>query len=91
MLDLSTSHVPGPYPDWGAARVESHKFGWILFLTSSVEEAHLPCPEWLKSIVKYALDNDCVLVNFDQDGDVCEVSDLETLAGTKTGFKTYNW
>jgi hypothetical protein len=91
MLDLSTAHVPGPEPDWGAARAEEHTFGWVLFLTESVEEAHLPCPEWLKPIVAFALANECVLINFDQDGDVYEVSDLETLAGTKTGFKTYNW
>jgi hypothetical protein len=91
MLDLSTAHMPGPNPDWGGARAESHAFGWILFLSDRDDEAHLPCPEWLKPIVLYALDNDCILVNFDQDGDIYEVSDLETLAGTKTGFKTYNW
>lgn len=69
MLDLSTSHMPSGYPDWGDVRVSEHDYGWIVF----VDPEHLDeAPRWLRPILDLAVAHDCILIDFDSDGPVFE-------------------
>ena len=73
MIVLSTGHVPGPEPSFGDIRFCSHEYGWILFVANfeDIEFQEL-VPDWLKPIYRYAINNNCVIINFDRDGDLLD-------------------
>ena len=68
LLDLSTGNMLGPDPSFGSCRVQPHEYGWIVFVSPDNEEV----PEWLQPAHSYAVEHDCILINFDRDGDVDE-------------------
>lgn len=65
MLDLRTSHMPKPSPDFGSLRSAEHAFGWVVFVDPNTED--VMCPEWLQPILGYAVNTKCILINFDRD------------------------
>ena len=78
VLDLSTAHMPGPEPEWGSLRVAVHEYGAVVFVHGSGEEwtDTEGEPKWIRPAMALARKHDCLLVNFDRDGEVCE--DLPT-------------
>jgi hypothetical protein len=76
VLDLSTAHVPEKLLDEENLRVhwrcQAHEHGWIVFLGDKSEDEEVDMPEWFKPILKLARASNCLLVNFDKDGDVCD-------------------
>lgn len=70
MLDLSTAHVPAGTVDFGNSRWVAHEYGYVVFISPE------DIPEWFEPIHRKAVENDCLLVNFDADGE--ESPDLET-------------
>lgn len=79
VLDLSTAHMPESDPDWGSLRVAVHEYGAVVFVLSDREDLdfeHEDEPEWIRPAMALARKHDCLLVNFDRDGEVCE--DLPT-------------
>jgi len=81
MLDLSTSHMPASSPDWGDLRVAEHEHGWVVFVPGGLDDEEFEelVPEWARPVMRYALDFDCILINFDQDSEVVE------------GLPTWEW
>lgn len=75
VLTLSTAHVPGENPNFGALRYCEHEYGWVVFLGSEDQ----PVPVWLRDIVWYAQKNDCFAVHFDADGPI------------EKSLRTYQW
>jgi hypothetical protein len=75
MLDLSTAHMPNGSPEWGGERVVEHEYGWTCFL-SGADSTEV---EWLRPIWEVAARHNCILINFDRDGDV------------QPYFHTYDW
>lgn len=75
ILALSTAHMPSSVPDFGDVRVESHEYGWIVFVSRELGEG----ANWLHPIIKTALERECTLILFDRD------------ASTFDGLKTYEW
>lgn len=75
MLDLSTAHIPSSEPNWGSLRVCEHEHGWVVWFCADEENL----PDWFKPIQERARENECVLVNFDQDADEAD------------GLPTYAW
>lgn len=81
LMDLSTAHVPSSTPDWGTLRWEEHASGWVVFVMDLDHEQIMErVPKWLRPIWKIAQDSDCLIINFDQDGEV--YPDF---------FEVYNW
>ena len=74
MLDLSTAHAPSDSPDFGELRVARHEYGWIVFVQPASN-----APAWLTPIHVLAVQNDCILINFDRDGPCVD------------GLPTYEW
>lgn len=74
MLDLSTAHMPAAEREafTGSVRHVEHEHGWIVFVYGDLEpeETAELVPEWLLPIWQVALAADCILINFDADGDV---------------------
>jgi hypothetical protein len=67
MLDLSTANMPSE-PLWGNVRYIEHEYGFIAFVSSS---ADFNCvPSWLHRSYKKAIDNNCILINFDRDAEI---------------------
>jgi len=81
MLLLSTAHVHEDARDddgdlvpemWTVGdadliRTTNHEYGWIVFI-----DPHRPLPqvpEWLRPAWEYAVEQDCILIDFDQEGD----------------------
>jgi hypothetical protein len=68
-------------------RVADHDFGWILFVPAKdyvyeiIENVKFLAQwSWLAPILKHAVDNDCLLINFDSAGPVYPGS-----------FQTFEW
>ena len=89
MLDLSNCHVPGPDPDFGDIRVAEHSHGWVVFVSSELLDEDIP--EWIQPIWHFAVERNCLLINFDREGDLHDPSNLKILAKTEPKFATYNW
>ena len=86
VLDLNTSHMPGFDPDWGRLRVAVHEHGFIVFVEGTGDTSEAATyewlrrePEWIRPAMALARKHDCLLVNFDRDGEVCE------------GLPTWEW
>lgn len=94
MLDLGTGHLPWSHPPFGKHRFVKHEYGFIVFVPGGFDEEQLKdsneirealqtgsneTPEWLLPIMVVASQEKCILINFDQDGDVDD------------RFKTYDW
>lgn len=77
-LDLSTSHMVGPSPNFGDARHVETEHGYVVWVTGEVGKFP-PVPGWLVEIMVYALQQDCLLINFDNDAD------------TMDPFRTWEW
>jgi hypothetical protein len=88
MLDLSTGHVSKDTRDIldeareGSLRFRHvrHTYGWIIWIggMEMFEDIDFsPYPE-LREIYLYAVEEDCMLINFDADGDI-------------EGFPTFDW
>ena len=75
VLDLSTSHVPGPDPDWGNLRAVEHEHGWIVFINPN----HDGIPLWWRHIGEMAEEHGCLMVNFDNAADTVDC------------FETWEW
>ena len=71
-LDLSTAHMPASSPTFGDARSVQTQHGYVVYVTGELGELP-PVPGWLVEIMLYALQQNCLLINFDHDA---EVSDL---------------
>lgn len=73
MLDLSTGHIPLQHPNFGCYRYEPHQYGWIVFVDPNPEYLEdlgdSRETQWLEPIMSYAIKNNCILINFDQDAD----------------------
>lgn len=71
-LCLSTAHYPNPEPEFGNIRVCQTEFGSIVFPNADmVEEIDVnEFPLWLVPILKFAIENECVLIEFDRDNEV---------------------
>ena len=76
ILDLSTSHVKGPDPDWGDLRALKHTYGWIVYVSPDAEDS---VPNWFRPIHEAAAENKCLLVNFDSAADTVDC------------FETWEW
>jgi len=76
ILDLSTSHVKGPDPNWGDMRALEHDHGWIVYVSPGAEDS---VPSWFRPIYEAAVENKCLLVNFDSSAD------------TTGCFETWEW
>lgn len=76
LLDLSTSHVKGPDPDWGDLRALAHAHGWIVYVSPDAEDS---VPKWFRPIHQAAAENKCMLVNFDSAADTVDC------------FETWEW
>ena len=77
-LDLSTAHMPSTSPNFGQARHVGTGYGYVVWVTG--EKGKIPpVPGWLVEIMAYAIQQDCLLVNFDRDA---ESTDL---------FRTWEW
>lgn len=70
MIDVSTAHMPDPDPYWDEVRAAEHEEGWVVFINPGLEEVWVP--EWLRPLWRTAVQCDCILINFDKDGDVYE-------------------
>jgi hypothetical protein len=84
MIDLSTAYVKDlAAPEFGKHRVVPHEYGWIVFvpglftrdeltdvnrIREGLREDYLT-PDWLLPIMVVALQEDAMLINFDQDGE----------------------
>ncbi len=91
LLDLSTAHIETPnrigdtmVPDFGSCRTACHEYGWIVFACPSgaPDREFYPeeeCPRWLIPIMQKAIDEGCLLINFDQDAPISKE------------FQTYDW
>ncbi len=66
VLDLSTAHMPGSSPPWGDLRVVEHEHGYVVFVSSEPQGRE---PQWATKVLALARKHDCLLVNFDQDGE----------------------
>lgn len=68
-LDLSTAHMPNSSPRWRGLRAVAHEHGFTVFVSSEPigEE-----PDWAMRVLEYARANNCILINFDQDGEVLD-------------------
>jgi len=55
---------------WGSLRVAKHEHGWIVFVPG--REHAETVPEWAQPLIKYALEHDCIVVNFDRDADAVD-------------------
>ena len=66
VLALSTGHMPNTAPRFGDCRVRKFEYGYVVWATDVQTE------EWLKPIMKSAIENDCTLILFDADCDICE-------------------
>jgi hypothetical protein len=75
VLDLSTSHVPGPDPDWGNLRAVGHEHGWIVFINPNLDGI----PLWWRHIGEMAEAHGCLMVNFDSAADTVDC------------FETWEW
>lgn len=81
---LSTAHMPSTSPVFHNhqvtppinPRVIEHDYGYLVCIYPSVEKY---CAAWLLPVVKKALENNCVMINFDRDADV------------DSSFRTYDW
>jgi hypothetical protein len=83
-LDLSTAHMVGPSPNFGDARHTETEHGYVVWVTGEVglrrEGRRLirklpPVPGWLVEIMVYAIQKDCLLINFDRDADTMDLFD----------------
>ena len=77
MLDLSTSHLPGPTPNWGKLRVVEHEFGWTVFVSGDAPDEDIP--PWIQPLWERAIQDSCLVINFDMDGELVE------------GLRTWDW
>lgn len=68
VLDLSTAHMPETKPNFGGLRYAGHAYGWIVFVSDERDD----WPKWMLPIMEEASRLDCLLVNFDRDGDRIE-------------------
>lgn len=69
MLDLSTGHMPESHPDFGGYRHLEDDTSTVVYV-APLDEHDRECPEWLRPIMGVALAFDCILINFDPDGEV---------------------
>lgn len=81
-LVLSTAHIPNPYaenslgqPDFGNVTVMDSEYGWAVYVGSPDVS-----PEWIKPVVRKALNENCALILFDRDADTYP-----------DDFKVYDW
>ena len=74
MLDLTTGHMPSSDPDFGGMRHVSHEYGFIVFVNgdTDIDKDTAGVPEWIKPAYLLAQKYDCILINFDRDGDQIE-------------------
>tara|TARA_B100000927_G_scaffold288753_1_gene283942 strand:- start:2586 stop:2834 length:249 start_codon:yes stop_codon:yes gene_type:complete len=61
ILTLSTGHMPNTSPRFGDYRVIKFEYGYVVWVSEYWEEAE----DWFKPIMKYAYDNNCTLILFD--------------------------
>jgi hypothetical protein len=74
VFDLSTKHVPCPEPDWGSLRALSHTHGWVVYVDGCGD-----IPEWFEPLHTAAIENKCLLINFDSAADTVDC------------FETWEW
>lgn len=72
MLDLWMGHCPGPDIDFGDVRYANHEHGWVVFVNPAMLEHARSFPDWLRPIMKKAIELDCILINFDTDAEQLE-------------------
>lgn len=77
-LDLSTAHMPRSSPTFGEARFVEHEYGYVVYVCGEKGEIP-PVPGWLVGIMGYAVQQDCLLINFDGDADI------------DSRFNTWDW
>ena len=61
ILTLSTGHMPNTSPRFGDYRVIKFEYGYVVWVGEYWEEAE----DWFEPIMKYAYDNNCTLILFD--------------------------
>ena len=74
-FDLNTAHMPSTSPGFGGHRATKTSYGYVVYLFSEYgEDVEEPgsVPEWFRPIAEAALEHNCLLVNFDNDADMCE-------------------
>lgn len=72
VLLLSTAHLPLPDPDFGACRSTETEYGWVFWPLDPDDLAPDALEPWLATINRYAYKNECMIVEFDPDNEVCE-------------------
>ena len=65
---MSTEHMPCSAPQFGDVRWTEHEHGFLVWVSGEARELP-PVPGWLVEIMAYAIQQECLLINFDQDGD----------------------
>jgi len=78
VLVLSTAHMPSDAPDFGDIWFNEHESGYIVFVVDH-RDAEAGWPEWFYPILGLANEQECSLINFDQDAEVLD------------SLKTYDW
>ncbi len=77
MLDLSTAHIPQSRY-FGGLRFSQTEYGYVVF----VDPYQANVPKWLRPIHDYAVDRDCILINFDANSHV--IDDFEAFDGEES-------
>lgn len=77
-LDLSTAHMIRSSPNFGDARHTETEHGYVVWVTGETALG-LGVPGWLVEIMAYAIQQDCLLINFDRDADTMDL------------FHTWEW
>lgn len=79
-MDVSTSHMPESKPDFGGLRHVEHEFGYVVFIPDkAAEPAGMVIPEWIRPLVTYGMNQQCLLLNFDAAADEFDI------------FPQYDW
>ena len=76
ILTLSTGHMPNTSPRFGDYRVIKFEYGYVVWVSEYWDEAE----DWFKPIMKYAYDNNCTLILFDN-----------AIAVDEELFAVYDW
>ena len=66
VLVLSATHMPNTDPDFGSLRAIPFEYGFVV----GCRVDHTT-PWWIKSVMEHAY-NDCTLIMFDRDAEVCD-------------------
>lgn len=73
-LHLHTSHMPSEDPEFGDVIAQYHENGWLVYVDENSK-----VNDWLEPIMKTAIEQDKIFINFDSKQKV------------NNKFKTFTW